>query len=102
DGDRVVAPGIELLLTPGHTVGLQAVAVNTVAGTAIVASDCAHLRRNIEQDTPSILITDLVAWMESYDKLRSKASGLDLVFPGHDAAMLRDYPRVAADVTRLA
>lgn len=101
DGDRTIAPGVELLLTPGHTVGLQSLACETARGRAIVASDCAHLARNVRDDRPSSLITDLVAWMESYDKLRARAAA-DLIFPGHDAALLTDYPRVAEDVTRLA
>jgi len=101
-GDQNIAPGVDVLLTPGHTIALQSVAVSTAKGTAIVASDCGHLARNFKEDTPTILITDLISWMESYDKLRSKASSLDLVFPGHDAGLLQDYPMVAEDVTRLA
>jgi glyoxylase-like metal-dependent hydrolase (beta-lactamase superfamily II) len=100
-GDQEIIPGIELLLVPGHTVGLQAVAVNTIKGTAILASDCAHVRDSFKEDIPSVFITDLISWMESYDKLRSKASSIDLIFPGHDAVMLHDYPKVAEDVTRL-
>jgi hypothetical protein len=41
-------------------------------------------------------------WMETYDKVRAKASSVDLCFPGHDAGMLFNYPKVAEDVTRLA
>jgi hypothetical protein len=39
--------------------------------------------------------------MESYDKLRKKASSLDLLFPGHDSLMAENYPQVAQDITRL-
>ena len=101
DGDRKIMPGIELLLAPGHTIGLQAVAVNTAKGTAIAASDCAHIARSFKDDIPSCLITDIIVWMKSYDKLRARASSIDLIFPGHDAKMLSDYPKVAEDVTRL-
>jgi glyoxylase-like metal-dependent hydrolase (beta-lactamase superfamily II) len=100
-GDQEIMPGIELLLTPGHTIGLQSVAVNTAKGTAIVASDCAHIARSFKDDNPSSLITDIVAWMKSYDKLRAKASSIELIFPGHDAVMLNNYPKIAEDVTRL-
>lgn len=101
-GDVKLMPGIEILLAPGHTVGLQAVAVNTAKGTAIVASDCAHIHRSFVDDNPSCLITDMVAWLESFDKLRAKASSIDLIFPGHDVMMLNNYPKVAENVTRLA
>jgi glyoxylase-like metal-dependent hydrolase (beta-lactamase superfamily II) len=100
-GDRKLFPGIELLLTPGHTVGHQVVAVNTAKGTAIVGSDAAHLFSSYRTDIPSALITDMVAWMKSYDKIRARASSLDLIFPGHDPAMLENFPQVAEDVTRL-
>lgn len=101
-GDTKIMPGIEVLLAPGHTAGLQAVAVNTLEGTAIIASDCAHIHESFTLDIPSCLITDLVLWMESFDKLRAKASSIDLIFPGHDVMMYNNFPRVAENVTRLA
>jgi glyoxylase-like metal-dependent hydrolase (beta-lactamase superfamily II) len=101
DGDQVILPGIELLLAPGHTPGHQGVAVNTARGTAIVGSDCAHLFRNYEEEIPSVYITDMIAWMKTYDKLKSKVSSADLLFPGHDIKMLTQYPMVAEDITRL-
>jgi glyoxylase-like metal-dependent hydrolase (beta-lactamase superfamily II) len=100
-GDRKIFPGIEVLLTPGHTVGHQVVAVKTTKGIAIVGSDTAHLFSSYRTDIPSALITDMIAWMKSYDKIRAKASSLRLIFPGHDPAMLENYPQVAEDVSRL-
>ena len=99
--DQQVIPGIQCLLAPGHTVGLQAVAVDTAKGTAILGSDCAHVFRNYHEDWPSALIVDLVGWMKSYDKLRARVSSPDLLFPGHDRRLLENYPEVAEDVTRL-
>ena len=45
---------------------------------------------------------DMVGWLGSYEKLKAKASSIDLIFPGHDVKMLNDFPKVAEDVTRLA
>jgi glyoxylase-like metal-dependent hydrolase (beta-lactamase superfamily II) len=101
NGDQEMLPGIELLLAPGHTPGLQVVAVNTSKGIAILGSDCGHIFRNYEEEIPSCFIVDMVAWMKTYDKLKSKVSSLDLLFPGHDMKMLTDYPKVAEDITRL-
>ncbi len=100
-GDQEILPGIELLLAPGHTPGLQAVSVNTAKGTAILGSDCAHLFRNYEEQIPSCFISDLPAWMRTYDKLKSRASSLSLLFPGHDAKMATQFPSVAEGITRL-
>jgi glyoxylase-like metal-dependent hydrolase (beta-lactamase superfamily II) len=100
-GDKKILPGIELLLAPGHTIGLQVVAVNTAKGTAIVGSDLAHLFGSYRTDIPSAIITDMIAWMKSYDKIRAKASSIDLMFPGHDPALLTNYPKVAEGVAQL-
>jgi glyoxylase-like metal-dependent hydrolase (beta-lactamase superfamily II) len=101
DGDTEILPGIRCLLVPGHTVGLQAVEVATADGTAVLASDCAHFFRNFQEDWPSALIVDLVAWMESYEKLRNIVSDPDFLFPGHDPLLSTNYPQVAPGVTQL-
>jgi glyoxylase-like metal-dependent hydrolase (beta-lactamase superfamily II) len=101
EGDQPVLPGIECILAPGHTLALQAVAVETEQGKAILGSDCAHTFRNYREDWPSSLIMDFVAWMKTYDKLRSRVSSLDLLFPGHDILMFENYPEVASGITRL-
>lgn len=100
-GDQQIAPGIECLLTPGHSIANQSVAVNTIKGTAILGVDSAHLFENYQKDWPSIFIIDLVAWMKSYDKLRAKVSSMDILFPGHDPAMAEKYPIIAEGITRL-
>ncbi len=101
NGDQEILPGIRCLLAPGHTVALQAVSVNTAKGTAILGSDSAHVFRNFREDWPSVLIVDLVGWMNTYDKLRKTVSTEDLLFPGHDRRILEDYPSVAEGITRL-
>jgi glyoxylase-like metal-dependent hydrolase (beta-lactamase superfamily II) len=100
-GDKEILPGVELLLCPGHTIGLQTVAVNTEKGIAIVGSDAAHIFPSYRTDIPSAIITDMIGWMKSYDKIRAKASSLDLIFPGHDTALIDNYPKVAEGVSRL-
>lgn len=100
-GDREILPGIECLLAPGHSRALQAVAVDTDEGTAILGSDAAHIFRNYQEDWPSALCVDLAAWMQTYDKLRAKVASPELLFPGHDPAMTDNYTRVAPGVTRL-
>ena len=102
DGDVELMPGIRCIFAPGHTVGLQAVEVKTAQGTAIIGSDCAHLFDNYTEDWPSSIITDMLAWLKTYDKVRSLVSDVNLLFPGHDLLMSANYPEVAENVTRLA
>ena len=101
EGDTEILPGVRCLLAPGHTVGLQAVAVDTEAGVAVLGSDCAHFFRNYREDWPSALIVDLVAWMDSYEKLRNAVGDPSLLFPGHDPLLSTGYPQVAPGITRL-
>lgn len=102
DGDREILPGIECLLAPGHSVALQAVAVNTSVGTAILGSDCGHFFKNYQHNWPGPLIVDMVAWMRSFDKLKAKVASPELLFPGHDPLMTREYPQVDEAITRIA
>ena len=101
EGDQIILPGVECLFAPGHTVGLQAVAVTTAKGTAILGSDCAHIFENYREDWPSALIVDMVAWMKTYEKLRRRVSSPEILFPGHDTRMLDNYPEIAEDITQL-
>ena len=100
-GDKRILPGIRLVQAPGHTPGHQVVIVNTEKGKAVVGSDLAHLSSSFRTDIPSAIITDLVAWMKSYDKIRALSSSIDLIFPGHDPALLENFPQAAQDVSRL-
>ncbi len=100
-GDQKIMPGIEVLLAPGHTPGLQTVAVNTAKGTAIVASDLSHIHRALKEDLSGTIYVDLIGCLASYDKIRSRAASLELIFVGHDMNLYTDFPRVAEDVTRL-
>ena len=100
DGDTTLVPGVDLFLAPGHTLGLQVLRVNTAKGPAVVGSDCAHLFRGYQEDTGSAFIMDMPAWIQSFDKVKSKAA-IELIFPGHDVLMANNYPAVAEGVTRL-
>lgn len=102
DGDQTVLPGVKCLLAPGHTPGLQAVAVQTSQGRAALGSDCGHTFSNYADCWPSCLIFDLPAWLESMDRLKNEVSKPELLFPGHDPLMASNYPQIAPGVTRLA
>lgn len=91
-----------------HSLGIKTFAFvgpllpgNPEKGIAIIGSDAAYLFSSFRTDIPSAIITDMIAWMKTYDKIRAKASSIDLIFPGHDVALLEDYPKVAEDVSQL-
>jgi glyoxylase-like metal-dependent hydrolase (beta-lactamase superfamily II) len=97
DGDHLLAPGVTILSTPGHTPGHQSLAVETdeglcvIAGQAIYSADeFAHIRatRSLREDDPppdpeaylesALRIVDLhpVAVMFSHDEAIAHGTGL--------------------------
>jgi glyoxylase-like metal-dependent hydrolase (beta-lactamase superfamily II) len=101
DGDQFVGPEMGVLLAPGHTPGLQSVVMPTAKGTTICASDLGHIFRTFSEDRVSGIIGDIRPWHDSIDKIKARAP-LANIFPGHDAKMTTDFPKVAEDITRLA
>jgi glyoxylase-like metal-dependent hydrolase (beta-lactamase superfamily II) len=102
-GDAVLCPGVTLHHLPGHTLGLQAVRVQTDRGPVVLASDAAHFWANLERETPFPIITDVPAYLDSLRALRRLAPSIDHIIPGHDPAVLSRFPAEAglADVVRL-
>lgn len=93
-GDVELYPGIDILLTPGHTPGTQSVAVETKEGKAIIAGFCSldctfddpkkdlpegHPFGIWETFTPSIA-TDLT---EAYDSTLKVKEAADVVLAAH-------------------
>lgn len=85
DGDCNVAPGIRLILLPGHTPGIQGVLVDTVEGKYLIASDTYPLFENYEAMSPSGIHVDLKEWFASYEKTKEIC---DFILPGHDMKIL--------------
>jgi len=97
DGSVEIRPGIRLLLTPGHTPGLQAVVVETAGGRTIIASDTIPLYENWgttndrEQWIPSGSFIDLQEYYLTLDRIAAVGGQ---VLPGHDPAVLGEqWPR---------
>jgi glyoxylase-like metal-dependent hydrolase (beta-lactamase superfamily II) len=101
-GDQAILPGTELLLTPGHTPGLQSVAVTTNQRIVVLTLNCAHVHQNFEIGLPSSLIFDLPGWMIAYPEAWREATGnLGLLFSGHDRVIVFSYPRIAEGANAL-
>ena len=92
DGDVELAPGLRVILTPGHTPGLQALVVDGASGRLVIASDTVPLYENwlgrppVEPHIPSGVHVDLSAYYESFGRLEAEGGTL---LPGHDPALFR-------------
>jgi glyoxylase-like metal-dependent hydrolase (beta-lactamase superfamily II) len=102
-GDSVLYPGVTLHHLPGHTLGLQAVRVETGRGPVVLASDAAHFWANLEREIPYPVVADVPQYLESLRALRRLAPSIDHIIPGHDPLVLARFPAEAGvrDIARL-
>jgi glyoxylase-like metal-dependent hydrolase (beta-lactamase superfamily II) len=103
NGDSPLYPGVTLHHLPGHTLGLQAVRVETGRGPIVLASDAIHFWANIEREIPYPVVADVSQYLESLRVLRKLAPTVDHIIPGHDPEVLKRFPAEAGvrDVARL-
>jgi N-acyl homoserine lactone hydrolase len=94
DGNKIIFPGIQVLLTPGHSPGGQSVEINTEKGKAIITGFCCTMETFIQTDAmkqkgmqvaaPGIH-TDAIQAYESAVEVKKRA---DFIIPLHDAKFI--------------
>jgi len=83
-GDQKIADGVQVILTPGHTYGMQGVLVDAAERRYFIAGDTFGLFRNLESDPP--LISGIYVDMRMYYESIGKMSKLEaFILPGHDS-----------------
>lgn len=92
-GEVDISPGVTVFPTPGHTVGHVSLAVETDAGTTVVAADAIPTFENLEGTdatpfVPGLAVNDF-DWWESAEAVEARA---DEVLPGHEWAILDADP----------
>ncbi|MGI5241804.1 N-acyl homoserine lactonase family protein [Dactylosporangium sp. CA-139066] len=96
DGDWHMLPGIQLVMTPGHTPGHQSVVLWDVPdlGNVVVAGDAINTATCIEEDLPPGITTDSVTAVQSMHRLTALAAATDaLLVTGHDLALFEAMPK---------
>jgi glyoxylase-like metal-dependent hydrolase (beta-lactamase superfamily II) len=87
DGDREgILPGVDVYLTPGHTIGTLTACVATKKGRICYASDAVYTYQNIDDDIPLGLAYNATLSVDSFEKIRQILRG-GILIPGHDRAM---------------
>lgn len=92
NGLSLLVPGIGLHLIGGHTMGLQAVTVETRRGVVVLASDASHYYANMESERPFPIVYNVGDMAEGWNRLEALAESRQHIVPGHDPAVLRLYP----------
>lgn len=91
-GDRQLAPGVELVLIGGHTKGLQSVRVHTRRGWVVLASDASHYYDNMQNISPFPIVYNVGDMVDGYSKLSGLAESAQHIIPGHDPLVRKLYP----------
>ena len=88
DGDSVLAPGVTVLRSDGHTPGHQSLLVELpTTGPVILAGDCCYWQRSIDEEIPPGVVWDPTRAMHSIKRLKTLARLTGgRIFPSHDPA----------------
>ncbi len=85
-----LAPGLTAVLAPGHTPGMQGVAVNTTDGTYFIAGDNLPLYQNwegnqLQKHIPGINFVNVDDYYRTFQLIERIS---DHILPGHDPRVL--------------
>src|SRR5688572_8898177 len=92
DGEDELAPGISVHHIGGHSKGLQCVRVKTRRGNVVLASDATHLYAHVNEGRVFPVTYSVAETLEGYRTLRKLAESSKHIVPGHDPAVLTEYP----------
>ena len=93
-GDHELGKGIELILTPGHSRGGQAVSVQTEGGRAIISGFCSIQENFHPKKThpmaghPVVLPGIMVDAVKAYESILKIKERADIILPLHDPDLL--------------
>ena len=100
--DDVSISGVAFHVGGKHTWQSQFVSVQTRSGhTVVLASDNVYLYENLDAHKPIAQTLDADANLRAQDRMRSLASSLPLVVPGHDPAVFDRFTRTSARIVRI-
>ncbi|OQX00197.1 MAG: MBL fold metallo-hydrolase [Desulfobacteraceae bacterium A6] len=88
EGDAVIEDGIEVIFSPGHSVGGQSVAINTSKGKAVITGFCCN-EKNFPEKGAAICPGVHMDAIKAYDSAQKIKSIADILIPLHDLSIGR-------------
>jgi glyoxylase-like metal-dependent hydrolase (beta-lactamase superfamily II) len=88
EGDANIVEGIDVIFSPGHSVGGQSVAVNTSLGKAIITGFCCN-EKNFPATGPAIAPGVHIDVRKAYDSIQKIKAAADILIPLHDLSIGR-------------
>jgi glyoxylase-like metal-dependent hydrolase (beta-lactamase superfamily II) len=102
NGDaQEILPGVTCYTGGKHTYASQFVAVNTAAGTVVLASDNVYLYENLEKHVPIAATLDADSNLRAQDRMKQLAASPRFVIPGHDPAVMTKFTGSKPGVVRI-
>ena len=92
DGEAGIVPGVTVHKVGGHSMGLQAVRVETPNGPVCIASDAAHYYENFETGKVFPIVHDEDDARAAFKMIQDLAGDPARVIPGHDPLVRERYP----------
>ena len=86
EGDATIQDGIEVILSPGHTVGGQSVAINTSKGKAVITGFCCN-DKNFPTTGPAVAPGVHIDVREAYESIQKIRQTADILIPLHDISI---------------
>jgi glyoxylase-like metal-dependent hydrolase (beta-lactamase superfamily II) len=105
DGDdREIFPGIKVYTGSRHTFNSQYVLVQTGGDKVILASDNIWIYYNLDhlKSSPYPKGTfDTAAYVRSMQRMKTQASDIKYIIPGHDPAVFSRFPLIKPDIVKI-
>jgi glyoxylase-like metal-dependent hydrolase (beta-lactamase superfamily II) len=104
DGDnKEILPGIIIYTGSRHTFNSQYVLVKSGIDKIILASDNVYTYYNLEhlKSAPTYATFDTSAYVRSMERMKTLASNIKFIIPGHDALLFSRFPTVAEGVIKI-
>ena len=100
--DDVSISGVGFHIGGKHTWQSQFVSVQTRSGrTVVLASDNVYLYENIDAHKPIAQTLDAASNLTAQDRMRTLASSIQLIIPGHDPDVFNRFQRVSDRIVRV-
>lgn len=99
--DQEIIPGLRCYTGGKHTWASQYVSARMAAGTAVFTSDNVYLYENLEKRAAIAQTLDAASNLKAQDRIRTLASDLKLIVPGHDPAVFERFPTVGEGIVRI-
>lgn len=81
--------------------GLQIVRVYPARGWIVLASDASHYYRNFVENRPFPIVYNVDDMIVGWERMRELADSENHIIPGHDPAVLMQYPSPGNDLDGL-